>query len=631
MKRILLTLFLLLFTVVAGIQLVHAQRISGSFTLKIDDNLDERIFSIAQLEFFEDTTSTLGFRDIIQPDFQENFKIRPSFNKNKFNIDNTYWVKLSIDKTPESDKKWLMEFYDQTIDVVEVYAPDGRGGYDKILMGDAIPFGSRAFKHKNFELLIKNTSEGISNYYVKIQSHQKADIRIAIRSVNRFIYYALNEYFTYGVFYGMILIIGLYNLLVYTVIRETKYLYYTFYLISVGIYALSVDGIAFQYLWPNSPKWNQIANGVFSFSIVLWAILFSIKFLNTRFRSPRIHKALIIILGIKSVIFLIALLWEPKLLEIRYYDIIPFFFIFIASIYIWSRGYKVARFFVIAYGVLFIGVVVKVLVNAAIIPHMTLVYYSLHLAFLVEMLLLTFALGDRIQILKDNRDRAMRRTIRQMEDNFALKEKVNRELELKVSERTKELAHKNKLLEEYNQQLTDKDEEIKRINSLLDRDNWKLKSSIKESFQARLSNKLLSFEEFQRIFPDQSACLRYLEEFKWGQGYECRQCGNTKSSKGPKLFTRRCSKCGHIDSVTAGTIFHGVKFPLEKAFYITYELIANTEKRTLEQLAELLELRKNTVWNFRKKTRQNIEAHNINNPHWDDILIMAEEKVNGKK
>ncbi|QDH81569.1 receptor [Echinicola soli] len=614
-----------------GIHIAHAQRISGSSTLKIDDSLDERIFSIAQLEFFEDTTNTLEFGDIVQPDFQDNFKIRPSFNKNKFNIDNTYWVKLSIDKTPNSTKKWLMEFYDQTIDVVEVYAPNSEGEYDEIIMGDAIPFGSRNFRHKNFELLINNNSDGISNYYVKIQSHQKADIRIAIRSINRFIFYALNEYFAYGVFYGMILIIGLYNLLVYTVIRETKYLYYTFYLISVGIYALSVDGIAFQYLWPNFPKWNQIANGVFSFSIVLWAILFSIKFLNTRFRSPLIHKVLIIILAIKSIIFLIALLWDPKLFEIRYYDIIPFFFIFFASVYIWTRGYKVARFFVIAYGVLFVGVVVKVLVNAAIIPHMTLVYYSLHLAFLVEMLLLTFALGDRIQILKDNRDRAMRRTIRQMEDNFALKEKVNRELEVKVSERTKELAHKNKLLEDYNQQLTEKDEEIKRINSLLDRDNWKLKSSIKESFQARLSNKLLSFEEFQRIFPDQSACLRYLEEFKWGKGYECRHCGNSKSSKGPKLFTRRCSKCGHIDSVTAGTIFHGVKFPLEKAFFIAYELIANTEKRTLEELAELLELRKNTVWNFRKKTRQNIEAHNIKNPHWDDILIIVEEKVNGKK
>src|SRR5690606_1118190 len=141
--------------------------------------------------------------------------------------------------------------------------------------------------------------------------------------------------------------------------------------------------------------------------------------------------------------------------------------------------YKVARFFVIAYGMLFIGVTIKALVNAAIIPHHTLFYYSLHIAFLLEMLLLTFALADRVRILKDNRDRAMQRTIRQMETNAELKEKVNRELEHKVKERTQELEEKNRLLEEYARKVSEKDEEIKRINSLLDKDNYKLKSSIR--------------------------------------------------------------------------------------------------------------------------------------------------------
>ncbi|WP_226332067.1 7TM diverse intracellular signaling domain-containing protein [Echinicola marina] len=609
---------------------LSAQRISGSSTLKIDDNLQERIFSISQLEFFEDSSNLLTFHQIIQPRFQDNFKIRPSFNKNKFDINHTYWVKLSIDKTPESSKKWLMEFYDQTMDLVEIYAPQDNGNYKKIVLGDAVPFGIRNFRHKNFEIIIENASEGISNYYVKIRSSQKADIRIAIRSLNRFIFYALNEYFVYGIFYGMIAIIGLYNLLVYAAVREIKYLYYSFYLVSVGIYAMCVDGIAFQYLWPNYPEWNQIANGVFNYSIVLWAIMFSIKFLNTKYRTPKLHYSLLAILGIKSLLFLIGLFFDQKLFEIKYYDIIPFFFIFTASIYIWYQGYKVARFFVFAYGVLFVGVVIKVLVNAAIIPHMTMVYYSLHIAFLLEMLLLTFALGDRIRILKDNRDRALKRTIKQIEVNYALKEKVNRELELKVQERTQELEQKNSLLEEYNHQLMEKDEEIKRINSLLDKDNWRLKSSIKASFQARLTNQLLSYDEFQRIFPDQSACLRHLEEFKWGNGFICRNCKYTKSSKGPKLFTRRCSRCGHIDSVTAGTIFHGVKFPLEKAFYIAYDIIANTEKQTLEQLSELLDIRKNTVWNFRKKTKQNIEALQLESPHWYDILMMEEEKEKSK-
>lgn len=616
------------FLLLTHVWVANAQRISGSSTFRIEDDIEERIFAIDQLEFYEDTSNILEFQDIIQGKFQDKFRIRPDFDKSKFNINHTYWVKLSIENSPTSSFKWLIEFYDQSMDSLTAFVPDREGKYQKIQLGDALPFDHRAFRHKNFELVIANETAGISNYYFKIRSTQKADVRIAVRSVNRFVYYALSEYFAYGIFYGMIVIIGLYNLLIYSAIREIKYLFYTFYLVSVGIYAMCVDGIAFQYLWPNSPQLNQIANGIFSYSIVLWAILFSIKFLNTKNRSHTIHVILLIILGLKTVLFISGFLIDQKLFEIKFYDVIPFFFIFAASIHIWTKGYKVARFFVVAYGVLFIGVAIKALVNAAIIPHQTLLYYSLHIAFLLEMLLLTFALADRVKILKDNRDRAMQRTIRQIETNAELKEKVNRELEQKVKERTIELEKKNLLLEEYARQVSEKDEEIKRINSLLDRDNYHLKSRIRESFQARLSNKLLTYEEFQKIFPDQSACLRYLEETKWGQGFECRQCSNTKYSKGPKLFTRRCSRCGHIDSVTAGTIFHGVRFPLEKAFYLAYISISKHEKLTLEQLSALLDLGKNTIWAFRKKVINSLKEEDLSQPNWDDLLTLHEFSTN---
>lgn len=603
---------------------IYGQRVSGSATLTLDDDWDERIFAISQLEFFEDSTNSLTFEEIKQPGFQQFIKIHSSFSKNNFNTDFTYWVKLSIKNFPESKKKWLIEFYDQSIDHIEAYIPDKEGDYIKKVMGDARPFRHREYLHKNFELNVANEKEGISNYYFKITSSQKADIRIAIRSFNRFVYYALNEYFLYGLFYGMIIIIAFYNFLIFLAVREMKYIYYIFYLLSVGLYAMSLDGIGYQYLWPDSPKLNLLVNGIFSFSIVIWAILFTIRFLNTRHKSPVLHYLLWASLGIKCLFFINGLFFDVKYFDISYFDVIPFLLIFISGIYILARGYKIARFFVMAYGVLFIGAVVKVMANTALIEHNTLVYYSLHLAFLIEMVLLSFALGDRIRIMKEIRDKALKRSLQQYKVNVALKEKVNKELESKVKERTKELEDKNRLLIQYNEQLVEKDEEIKRINSLLDRDNWKLKSSIRQSFQARLLNKQLSYEEFQKIFPDKSACCRYLEQFKWESGFECRQCGNSKCSQGPKIFSRRCSKCGHIDSVTAGTIFHGVRFPLEKAFYIAYSVIAETKPQTLDQLAEMLDLRKNTVWAFRKKIKKMMQLKGLERPNWQDIIHVDE-------
>lgn len=603
---------------------LQAQRISGSATLRINDDWEERIFSIAQLEFFEDTTNTLVFEDIQLSAFQQQFKIRPGSSKKSFNTAYTYWIKLSVETFPDSQKDWYMEFYDQSIDHIEAFVPTKSGKYTQTIMGDGLPFENRLFAHKNFHIKINNEEEGITNYYFKVNSSQKADIRIAVRSVNRFIHYALSEYFLYGLFYGMILIISLYNLLVFLAVREMKFLYYIFYLLSVGLFAMSVDGIGFQYLWPNYPYVNGWVNGVFSFSIVFWAVLFTFRFLNTKRKAPIFHKLLVLSLLMKLLLFLAGIFIDEQYFDLSYVDTVPFLLIFGTGIYMLVKGNKAARFFVLAYGVLFLGAVIKVLVSTAWIEHSTMGYYSLHLAFLIEMVLLSFALGDRIKIMKDVRDKALKRSLEQYKFNISLKEKVNQELESKVKERTYELEEKNRILVQYNERLIEKDKEIKRINSLLDRDNWKLRSAVKDSLRARLVNTNLTFSEFKAIFPDKSACSRYLESIKWENQFTCRQCGKNKCSEGPKIFSRRCTKCGYIESVTAGTIFHGIRFPLEKAFYIAYSCVSEGKPYTLEEIGELLQLNKNTVWAFRKKVNELIRRKQLNHPNWEDVILEDE-------
>ncbi|UJP63405.1 7TM diverse intracellular signaling domain-containing protein [Mongoliitalea daihaiensis] len=589
----------------------------------------EIIISIADLSFVEDKTNSLTFDELLSNSKDSLFIENPNFKKNNFNSNYTYWVRLPIVKNNHEDKIWLVEFYDQSINSIQAYVPVGNNTFKRYQMGSALPFSERKFNHKNFHVVVPSELDGEHYFYFQIQSNQKADVRIAIRSYDRFIYYALNEYLFYGLFYGMISIIAFYNLIVLFAVRELKYVYYIFYLLSVALFTMSLDGVGYQFIWPNFPEFNNLANGVFSFSVIFWAILFALRFFNTDRRAKRFHVFLIGSLILKTVYFLLGIFISPKYFEIGYYDVIPFSLIFITGIYVWIKGYKSARLFVLAYGFLFIGAVVKFLANAAIIPHNIPIYYSLHFAFLLEMILLSFALGDRIRILKRNRDKALRNSILQYRENMVLKEKVNKELELKVKERTLELQEKNSLLETYNQQLIEYDQEIKRINAQLDRDNWKLKSSIRSSLKDRLANRLLSFDEFKTIFPDTAACNRYLENLKWSGEFKCRNCSGNKCSNGPKLFTKRCSKCGYIESVTAGTIFHGIRFPLEKAFFIAYTMIAKSDPLTLDQLAAELNLRRNTIWSFKKKISQNVSNQELKNGlEWEDLILskIHEEK-----
>lgn len=564
-----------------------------------NDGKQEFLISGTDIEVFEDTGAKKTFAEV--RNLRGAFKKPKKFDHQNYHPSSAYWIKLRLDVGKELNRQWLIEFYDQTIDSLIAYAPTKSGAYEKVVLGDYLPFSQKTFRHKNFEILIDRDLSSYQTYYFRIKSHTYADVRIAVRSINRFVQYSLFEYFLYGIFYGTILIISLYNILIYLAIREIKYLYYTFYILSVGVYALCVDGIAYQYLWPNSPGWNQIAHGTALFSLIIWALVFGQQFLNTKLRAPKIHVALNVSIILRSLLFVYAFFFDHNLFDWRNVEILPLSLIFYAGILVLYRGYKPARFFVMAYGVLFLGFLIKALLNLSVIPFLILSYYSLHISFLLEMLFLTFALSDRVRILKSNRDRALKRIIVQHQENVKLKDKVNKELEVLVAKRTRELQEKNIMLEETNQKLNQQTNEIAKINSILDLDNWKLKNNIKEILQDRLINKNLTLEEFNKIFPDKISCYRFLDRLKWGDGFECSKCGNTKYSAGQAKFSRRCSKCGYDESVTSNTVFHRIKFPIEKAFYILYLSNNRQNKYTLDELSEMLELRRNTIWNFKKK------------------------------
>jgi len=74
-----------------------------------------------------------------------------------------------------------------------------------------------------------------------------------------------------------------------------------------------------------------------------------------------------------------------------------------------------------------------------------------------------------------------------------------------------------------------------------------------------------TWRKFVAWFPDDPACAAYLERLRWPEGFLCPGCGSSKgwrTSKGPWA----CGGCGRKVSVTAGTIFHRTRTPLQTWF-----------------------------------------------------------------
>ena len=148
--------------------------------------------------------------------------------------------------------------------------------------------------------------------------------------------------------------------------------------------------------------------------------------------------------------------------------------------------------------------------------------------------------------------------------------------------------------------------------------------------------KSLSLFEFQERFGTKEDCLKYLSELKWGSGYRCKKCGHMHYCAGKASMSRQCTSCRYVESPTAGTLFHKVKFDLVKAFYIVYFVSTNKKGITSTELSRKLGLRQKTCWSFKRKVMKATKSsgdHPITGTAEVDETVVGgqEEGTKGRK
>ncbi len=123
--------------------------------------------------------------------------------------------------------------------------------------------------------------------------------------------------------------------------------------------------------------------------------------------------------------------------------------------------------------------------------------------------------------------------------------------------------------------------------------------------------KELERDEFKSQFGSKEACYRYLAEYKWKEGYKCVRCASSVHIKGKQVYSKRCSKCGYDESATANTIFHKLKFGIDKAFEMLYEITTSKKGANSIWLAEHFGVNQKTAFLFRQKVQLAMKSSNL--------------------
>lgn len=97
--------------------------------------------------------------------------------------------------------------------------------------------------------------------------------------------------------------------------------------------------------------------------------------------------------------------------------------------------------------------------------------------------------------------------------------------------------------------------------------------------------------------PDDDSCRAYLSKIKWLEGFKCSKCGSERGCE-KSGYNYHCYSCNHVESATANTLFHKVKFGLQKAFLIVFEMTTSSKSLSSVQIGKRYGISQTTAWFF---------------------------------
>lgn len=353
------------------------------------------------------------------------------------------WMAVTLHNAQDKIRHRLLKLGYPMLDKVDLYLLRNGQLIRTFRTGDHRSFNARPIPNRNFVFPIDLPAGGDLTLLLRAQSLGSMQLPLSLWTVQGFFLGDMPDFALQVAFFGIMAALAIYNLLLFLMLRRISYLWYVGNTLLVTIILLTLQGLTFQYLWPDTPWLNNQGLPVMIALDALFVTLFVHSFLNIR-RRNRTAARVLEGAGVICVTLVIACCFLPYSLAIKL-DVAmislgaPAMLGFGA--YLWWRGDRLARLFTLAWAALLSGHTMVALDKLGVIPDNVIFNYAPQIGAVLEVLLLSFALGSRIRLERRRRFEAQQRALR-------IQQEANEQLEAKVAERTEELVLANEKLRE---------------------------------------------------------------------------------------------------------------------------------------------------------------------------------------
>ncbi|HEX7692721.1 MAG TPA: 7TM diverse intracellular signaling domain-containing protein [Sediminibacterium sp.] len=306
------------------------------------------------------------------------------------------------------------------------------------MSGDKVPFAQRDLASNKLFFRILNRPE-TQTIYLRLNIRLPRQFPLYVCNSNAFIETQGRGFFINGIFYGLLVVIVLYNLFVWFMIRDVAYIHYIFYILFTGLVLMHFDGITYAYLWPSHP-WLNDQPALLSSIPMFFALAFAANFLGLRNTFPLLLKGLWLLGGwlLLACIMSLSGFKFAALSVSQLCSFVAAIYFMITGALVYRTGYIPARYFLASWTVLIAGLLVFLAKDMGWVRYNTFTANALKLGVAAEAVLIAFALADKINFYK-------------REHHRALNEKKH--LQAELAGFTEHLKQKNTLIEKFRQDM----------------------------------------------------------------------------------------------------------------------------------------------------------------------------------
>ena len=371
-------------------------------------------------EILQDSTGALNIHRVSSPEYLDKFRFSREGIPNLGLSRSPVWVRFKV-KNLTFSEAWILQAAYPEMDNVELYSGDA-SNWDVQESGRSAPFSLRKSIDRNLLFPLSLPFGKERTFYLRYQNGMGMTIPLRLYSFPQYQAHAMKEQLAFGIFFGFMLVLSLYNLILFIKVRESGYAYCFLYITAYGLFQFSLYGLAHQYLWPGSGG-RENGNALFLLaSAFSCRLLFTMSVLDSKANAPRLHAAM------QALLAALALFAGYQGLAVL--DLLPlaltlgpgatlwgsalYFSAFASAVFsltVRCLGKKVpgARTFAIAWIFMMSGLILYVLKCLGLLPSVTLTEYAISFGSVGEMCLLFLSLGESIQAIKSEAQAEHRR------------------------------------------------------------------------------------------------------------------------------------------------------------------------------------------------------------------------------